>query len=146
VSRGGGAGGHRPSASDVLLVAAGGAAGTALRYLVTSAAPSGAGLPAAVLAINVLGAGLLGALLEVLTGSGPDAGTSRRIRLLMGTGVLGGFTTYSTLATDTLFLLGTSPALALGYAIATIVVGGAASIAGIWCARRLRSPTGATPR
>ncbi len=38
---------------------------------------------------------MLGALLESLARRGPDEGRRRAIRLLVGTGGLGGFTTYS---------------------------------------------------
>ena len=54
-------------------------------------------------------------------------------------GVLGGFTTYSALATDTATLAVTHPGRAVGYALATVLVGAVASTAGIVLARhRLR--------
>ena len=87
------------------LVAAGGAVGTALRELLMLAVPPVAEIPVATLGINVLGAFLLGALLETLARRGPDVGGRRKLRLLLGTGALGGFTTYSSLATDTSLLI-----------------------------------------
>lgn len=128
------------SAANIALVAAGGALGTGLRYLIGTLAPRWAGVPVATLSMNVVGAFLLGLLLELLADRTLDAGWSRRIRLGVGTGGLGGFTTYSALATDTALLLPTHPARAVGYALGTVVVGAAASAAGIWLSRRHLRP------
>jgi CrcB protein len=121
---------------DIGLVAAGGTVGTGLRYLITTAIPTRAGLPVATLGINIVGAFLLGALLELLADRGIRAALSRRLRLLIGTGGLGGFTTYSALATDTATLIATHPARAVGYALTTVIIGAIASVAGIWLSRR----------
>lgn len=86
---------------NIALVAAGGALGTGLRYLAALLVPSWAEVSMATLAVNVVGAFLLGVLLELLADRSADAGWSRRLRLALGTGALGGFTTYSALATDT---------------------------------------------
>lgn len=51
---------------------------------------------AAIASANLLGSLLLGLLLGVLTAIGPDDGPRRVIRLAVGTGFLGAFTTYST--------------------------------------------------
>ena len=116
----------------------GGAIGTVVRYLLLLAVPDGGGMPWPVLAINVVGAFALGWLLEFLARAGPDAGRRRAVRLFAGTGILGGFTTYSTFAVgaDGLFAAD-APWAGIGYAVATIVVGAAASIAGIVVAARL---------
>ena len=95
--------------------------------------------------INVVGAFLLGVLLELLAGSVLDSGWSRRLRLGIGTGGLGGFTTYSALATDTVTLAAAHPGRAAGYALATVIVGAVASIAGIWLARRTLQSAASTP-
>ncbi|WP_210506419.1 CrcB family protein [Naasia sp. SYSU D00057] len=123
-----------PRARDLGLVAAGGAVGTGLRYAIIEALPSG-GAPLAILAINVAGALALGALLEVL-GSRPGP-VSSRLRLLLGTGVLGGFTTYSALALDTVSFAG-APLIAAAYAGGTLVAGLGAASAGIALVRRAR--------
>jgi CrcB protein len=117
------------------LVAAGGAVGTGLRYLITMLVPRWAGVPVATLAINVVGAFLLGVLLELLADRTLDTGWSRRIRLGVGTGGLGGFTTYSALATDIATLAITHPGRAAGYAAGTVLIGAIASAIGIWLAR-----------
>lgn len=117
--------------SALALVAGGGAVGTLARYALSAGIPPLAGWPAAVFTINVGGAFLLGLLLAVLS-RGPDDGMRRRMRLLLGTGVLGGFTTYSTFAVgaDGLFVAA-HPWQGVLYAVATVVVGTAASLAGI---------------
>ena len=82
------------------LVAAGGAAGCVLRYLVGVATLGVAGtFPWGTLGINVAGSFLLGALLGALP---PEhAG-----RLLFGTGFCGGFTTFSTFSVEAVALVG----------------------------------------
>jgi len=128
------------SGSALALVAAGGAVGTTLRYLTTLLVPSWRGLPMATLGINVVGAFMLGVLLERLAGRASDCGWNRRVRLAVGTGVLGGFTTYSTLATDVLTLAADQPGRALAYGLGTVVLGAAGSAAGIWLARGQLGP------
>ncbi len=119
------------------LVALGGAAGTAARVAITLTLPSAGTFPFATFAINILGAFLLGMLLEVLVRRGPDTGRLRGIRLLAGTGFLGGFTTYSALATDTAMLTGGDTGTALAYSLGTLLVGGAATWVGIVAGTRL---------
>jgi CrcB protein len=124
------------SPANIAVVAVGGAAGTGLRYWISGAVPHWAEIPVATFAINVAGAFLLAVLLELLAESTLDSGWSRRLRLGIGTGGLGGFTTYSALATDTVTLAASHPGRAAGYALATVILGAAASLAGIWLARR----------
>jgi fluoride exporter len=128
------------SLAHVGLVAVGGAIGTGLRYFIGTSLPHWAGIPVATFGINVVGAFLLGLLLELLADHSHDIGWARRLRLGVGTGGLGGFTTYSALATDTVILGATYPGRAAGYALATVIFGGAASIAGIWLSRRHLRP------
>jgi len=114
------------------LVAIGGTAGTALRELLSITVHPIGQVPVVTVGINIAGAFLLGALLESLARRGPDEGRRHHLRLLIGTGALGGFTTYSALATDTSLLIARdSLGLALLYALATITVGAIATWAGI---------------
>ena len=85
-----------------LLVAAGGAAGAVARYAVGLQATRlfGAGQVWGTLAVNV-GGGLLMGLLAGWAASGAD----ERWRLLLGVGVLGGFTTFSAFSLETVGLL-----------------------------------------
>ncbi|ROP60500.1 CrcB family protein [Curtobacterium sp. PhB115] len=117
------------------LVAVGGAIGTAARALLAEAFPAHDGISWVILVINVVGAFCLGLLLDALARRGPDVGRRRTIRLLVGTGVLGGFTTYSTLADDTAQLLDTGRwGAGSGYALLTVVLGLLAVAAGVWVA------------
>ena len=117
---------------SILLVFLGGSLGTAARYLLTLSVPPVAGVPLITFLINVTGAFVLGWLLKALALRGQDEGTRRAVRLFVGTGILGGYTTYSSLAVDTDGLIAAqSVGLSILYAAATIVVGAAASVAGI---------------
>lgn len=124
----------------VLLVVAGGAVGTALRVLVTLAVPPAGSFDTAIFAINVVGAFVLGLLLERLLRGGPDEGRRRVLRLGLGTGVLGGFTTYSTFSLDTVALLeGGHVVEYLLYTGGTLVLGVLAAALGIAVAGRRRA-------
>ena len=106
----------------ILLVAAGGTIGTAARLGLGLVVPDAGGLPVAVLGANLLGALLIGVLAARLP-------ASTDLRLMLGTGVLGGFTTYSTFMTGTVALWTDAPALAVGYALGSLVLGlGAAAL------------------
>ena len=126
-----------PPWRSVVLVLVGGTVGTALREAITLVVPRVGDVPVATVGINVVGAFLLGVLLERLARSGPDVGARQDLRLLVGVGALGGFTTYSALALDTV-LLGSrdSAADALLYALGTLLAGAVAAWAGIAVAAR----------
>lgn len=89
---------------EAAIVAAGGAVGAASRYLIGVALTgrAGTGFPWATFAINIGGAFLIGVLMALSLERGA---VSANWRLLLGTGVLGGFTTFSTLAYESLALL-----------------------------------------
>ncbi|MEV0542528.1 fluoride efflux transporter FluC [Nocardia salmonicida] len=97
--------------------------------------------PVTTFAINFIGAFVLGGLLEALARLGPDSGWRQRVRVGIGTGVIGSFTTYSTLSVDTdLLLRGHHPWSAITYALGTVIVGMVATAVGIatgtWMASR----------
>ena len=96
---------------DVLFVAAGGAIGAALRYVVglSITARTGESFPWHTLAINLVGAFLIGVLLA-LPWTGMDSGASWRLFLV--TGILGGFTTFSTLSHESVELVAQGRAFA----------------------------------
>ena len=132
----------------VALVALGGAVGTAgragLTALLASVPATGGGWPWATWVVNLTGAFLLGMLLEHLARTGPDDGRLRDVRLLLGTGVLGGYTTYSTLALDTVTLAaGGRLGASVLYAGSTLVLGALAAAAGMAAGARLRRPPSA---
>lgn len=124
----------------VALVAAGGAVGTLGRYGLAHAVPTVASWPVATLLANLVGAALLGMLLETLVRRGPESSRARRLRLTLGTGALGGFTTFSSLAYEVERLLaGGDVGTGFAYALGSIVLGLAACVAGVgWSATRHR--------
>lgn len=115
------------------IVAAGGVFGALARYGLGLAIPAPNAWPLPTLAINLSGALALGALLEGLSRRGPDVGTRQVLRLALGTGFLGAYTTYSTLALDAVHLFTADEALgAAGYLAASLLGGAIATTAGIW--------------
>lgn len=123
---------HRqPVALAAVLV--GGAAGTSVRYWGEWAFPhTGTGWPWATFVINLVGAFVLGMLLEALAVRGPDVGRRRMVRLLAGTGFCGAFTTYSTFALETVELVRAGASTtALAYAAVSVVLGVAVAWVGI---------------
>ena len=130
-----------PSVSVCLaLVAAGGCAGTLVRAALERAWPASPGhLPVTTLALNVVGALALGLLLGALGEGRP------RLRLALGTGVLGGLTTHSTFILESHRLLtsggdGGRPVLGAAYLVGSMVAGLVAAGLGLWLAGRLRRP------
>lgn len=124
----------------IAVVALGGMVGTTARYALTSAVGSSAnGFPTATLIENVLGSFLLGALLEGLLRRGAESPRGRVLRLGLGTGVLGGFTTFSALAFELERLLASGQVtMALVYAVTSLVLGVLACVGGIALAARRR--------
>lgn len=119
----------QPVMLGVVLV--GGAVGTAVRAALSLVIPDVGGLPVAILVINVVGSFLLGVLLEALTRRGADVGRRRTVRLLLGTGFCGGFTTYSTLAVGAAELLRVgATGLGVAYAVGSVLLGALAAWVG----------------
>jgi CrcB protein len=119
-----------------VIVALGGLAGTLSRYGIAQAVQPDALFPWATFLANTTGSFLLGALLATFIVRGDDIGHLRTLRLLLGTGFLGGYTTYSALAVETDTLLRTDhAALGLTYAVITVIGGLFAALAGIVTAR-----------
>jgi CrcB protein len=120
------------------LVVLGGAAGSLARYGIGEWLNPGHELPVGTLLVNVTGSFALGALLAVLALRGDDTGARREARLLLGTGLLGGYTTYSALAVETETLLRDGRvALGTAYAIGSVVLGVLAAAAGVAAGRRV---------
>lgn len=123
----------------LLLVAGGGAIGTALRYgvaLLLVREDVRAAFPWATFAVNVLGSFLLGLAAEALAERrifGVDA------RSVVGTGMLGGFTTYSSFNLETLRMIEAGEHGKAGlYVGATLVACMVAGLLGVIAGRALR--------
>jgi CrcB protein len=114
--------------ADVLaVVAAGGALGAAARYGLAAAWPTpAAGFPWATLLVNLAGCAVLGAVMELLA----DLSAPHRLaRPFLGTGLLGGFTTFSTYAVEARDLLAAGRfGLAAAYVVGTLV----GALAAVW--------------
>ncbi|MBK5305203.1 MAG: CrcB family protein [Frankiaceae bacterium] len=116
----------------LLVVAVGGVLGSLARYGIGVAMPHGrADLPLATLLVNVLGCLLLG----VLVAARPHA---MWMRPFLGTGVLGGFTTFSAFALETDRLLERAPVVAVVYVALSLAVGLSAAGVGLRLGVRLR--------
>jgi CrcB protein len=117
-------------------IALGGAMGALARWAVAEALPHVPGeFPWDTLLTNVEGCFLIGVLMVLVVERWPDR---RLVRPFFGTGILGGFTTFSTYAVDTraLFAAGhLGPAVA--YLGGTLLLGLAAVVAGLRATERV---------
>ena len=113
-----------------LWVGIGSGFGSVLRFLVSRRTPSSTGFPWTTWAINVLGAFALGVVVHQL-GTLGSASQESFWGLLLGTGVCGGFTTFSAFSTDTVRLLRTNRQHAVTYLAASVLVGGLATWLGL---------------
>ena len=124
--------------NTLVLVAVGGAAGAVARYLIglQTLRLFGAAWPYGTLAVNVLGGFLMGALAGLLAiRGGPD---QEKLRLLLGVGVLGGFTTFSAYSLEVFAMIERRAWLqAATYSLGSVVLSVAALFAGLWLIRRL---------
>ena len=114
--------------AKLVMVAAGGALGASMRFLVGHWALRllGPGFPWGTLAVNVLGSFAMGVLAVMLM---ERAGAWARFAPFALTGVLGGFTTFSAFSLDVLSLIERGkPGLAMVYVGASVAV----SIGALW--------------
>lgn len=108
-----------------LTVALGGAVGAVARYqlgrAVTQIAGPNTGFPWATLSANVAGSLAMGLLAGWLARSGEGG---EAIRLFLGVGLLGGFTTFSAFSLEMMLLIERgSPGLAVSYALVSVLAG-----------------------
>ncbi|NKX52609.1 fluoride efflux transporter CrcB [Arthrobacter deserti] len=114
----------------VLLLALAGGAGAGIRFvvdgLIRSRVPSA--LPLGTIAVNVSGSFLLG----LLAGAVLHHGVPAQLQLVLGTGFLGGYTTFSTASVETVRLVQAGRSgLALANAFGTLAAAAAAAAAGL---------------
>ncbi len=111
------------------MIAAGGALGAGARYGLAAAWPAPAGgFPWAIFAVNVSGCLLIGFLMALRP--------PQLTRLFLGTGVLGGYTTFSAYTLDFQRLVSAArPDLAFAYLFATLAAALLAVQTGDWLAK-----------
>jgi CrcB protein len=120
----------------LLLVAAGGAAGSVARYLTGTLMGRWPGWPWGTLTVNILGGLLMGLLIGTLALRG--GAEQERLRLLLGVGFLGGFTTFSAFSLEAANLIERRElASAAGYSLVSVIASVAAVFAGLMLARRV---------
>lgn len=121
--------GRRDQVPVVAAVAVGGAIGATARYAAALLWPAQTGgFPWATFWVNVSGCAVMGVFMVIVT----DAWAAHRlVRPFFGTGVLGGFTTFSTYAVDIQQLADSGhPRTALTYLAATV----AGALVAVWLA------------
>ncbi len=117
----------------VLWVAAGGAAGSVLRYLVSDSLNRRDG-PWGTILVNLVGSLALG----IVIGWYAERGADSLVRVALGVGVLGGFTTFSAWTVETIDLLDRSRLVPGLLNLALPIVGGLlAAAAGLALGRSL---------
>ncbi|WNM32204.1 fluoride efflux transporter CrcB [Streptomyces sp. Li-HN-5-11] len=126
----------RAQAPVIAVVALGGALGAVARYALTLWWPTPpGGFPWATFWTNVAGCAVIGVFMVVIT---EVWAAHRLVRPFFGTGVLGGFTTFSTYAVDTQRLTDSGHVrTGLAYLAATLLAALAAVWLAAWAARRV---------
>ncbi|RKR76343.1 camphor resistance protein CrcB [Frondihabitans australicus] len=121
----------------VFLVVVGGFVGTGARAAGEMLAPGRDGFPVGLVAINVVGAFVLGAVSAVASRAGVGRGMKDVLNVGIGVGVLGGFTSYSTMALAGTILFSRG-AFVLAIAVSFALV--SAGVLAAWAGHRLFSP------
>ncbi len=109
----------------IFTVFLGGALGTLVRYAIALTVPSIGLFPLSTFVVNVLGSFLIGILYAILVKRRKrDPEGSDDLYRLFGTGVLGGFTTYSLVAYENASLIDSSNIIAaLCYGFGSVILG-----------------------
>jgi len=117
-----------------MLVALGGGLGASLRYLVGQwvVANIGVGLPVGTWMVNILGGFAMG----LLAGWLARTGDTEELRLLLGVGVLGGFTTFSAFSLEVFSMINRGDiGLAGAYAVSSVAGSVLALMTGVFVSR-----------
>ncbi|MEO4052368.1 fluoride efflux transporter CrcB [Solibacillus sp. CAU 1738] len=110
---------------NYFIVGIGGAVGASLRYLICTVIPYSGGFPLATCLINIVGSFLLAVLL-----TSQSLIQNKQLKLLLTTGFLGAFTTFSAFSYETFTLFHTDSWLAIVYIMISILGGLSASLIG----------------
>ncbi len=112
-------------------IALGGAAGSALRYVINRWIGQPDGLPLGILVVNLSGTLVLGLVATLFL---ERLGVSDNMRLAITVGLLGGFTTFSTVWLDTLHLLNGGR---WAWALTNLLVSAVGGLAAAWLGQQL---------
>lgn len=117
--------------THIFLVALGGAIGSVLRYLVGigTLRSFGPAFPWGTLAVNITGSFLIGFISEAIM---RKFGGSPEMRVFLITGILGGYTTFSSFSLDAIALLERGETVpAVLYVGSSVILSGLAVVAGL---------------
>jgi len=112
---------------NAIFVGLGGFIGAASRYYISTLINkiNTSGFPIATLIINILGSFLIGLLTQLLIGLCPN---NKKLQLFLTTGILGGFTTFSTFSLETVNLFQDGKAV---FGVANIILSIAFCLMGV---------------
>jgi CrcB protein len=119
----------------LLAIAIGGAAGSLARHYLSTGiyGLTGSAFPYGILVVNVLGGLIMGIIVEL---GALKLNYSLEMRAFLTTGILGGFTTFSTFSLDTALLIERGDWMAAAiYMTASVVLSVAALFGGLWLVR-----------
>lgn len=118
----------------ILSVGVGGGIGALIRYFVAGwIQPAGAAFNWGIFIVNITGGLVMGLVVEA---SALKLNLSPEVRAFITTGILGGYTTFSTFSLDSALLMQKGEyALAAAYVIGSVVLSIAALFAGLWIVR-----------
>jgi len=120
----------------VAAVACGGAIGSVARYFVAQVqSPSWTGFPYGIFLVNVSGGFIMGVLVELMA---LRFSVSPEVRAFLTTGVLGGYTTFSTFSLESALLIQKGAMVnATAYIVGSAILSIVALFCGLWVIRAL---------
>ena len=120
----------------VAAVAMGGAIGSVARYFVAQVqSPSWTGFPYGIFLVNVSGGFIMGVLVELMA---LRFSVSPEVRAFLTTGVLGGYTTFSTFSLESALLIQKGAMVnATAYVVGSAILSIIALFCGLWVIRAL---------
>ena len=123
-------------AAIVTAIGLGGAIGSVARYFVyTIQGPTWTGFPYAIFIVNVSGGFIMGVMTELMA---LKFSVSPEVRAFLTTGILGGYTTFSTFSLESALLIQRHAYMtATGYVVGSAILSIAALFCGLWIIRAI---------
>ena len=123
-------------AAIVTAIGLGGAIGSVARYFVsTIQGPTWTGFPYAIFIVNVSGGFIMGVMTELMA---LKFSVSPEVRAFLTTGILGGYTTFSTFSLESALLIQRHAYVtATGYVVGSAILSIAALFCGLWIIRAI---------